>query len=156
MLCGKGQSLLSRLNWLPFLFITDPINWAYTDTMTHLLPLSWWIKVHKERQVYPRSSLTLLYYQWPLPPSFAPQPLRSHLLFPSPAQDLLAFFPSPRRWSMHLLLLLLPLLHVTFRCIFDEELCKKFPVISWLTLGCQRRERHWGVTGRCCQTGQSA
>ena len=42
---------------------------------------------------------------------------------------------------MHLLLLLLPLLHVTFRYVFDEEL----PLISWLALGCQRRERHWAI-----------
>lgn len=33
-------------------------------------------------------------------------------LLPSPVRDMLVFFPSPRHWSVHLLLLFLPLLHV--------------------------------------------
>jgi len=72
--------------------LSGPINRACADSVTRF-PLSHGEPRHtRNHLVSPGSSPTLLHHQRPLPPISAPQPLRSPLLLPSPAQDVLVFF----------------------------------------------------------------
>lgn len=119
-------------------------NWADTDSIPHFSTLSWWIKVGRKPQMFQ------VFCNPSLPPMASPttsalQPLCSQFLFLSPAQDMLSALSS-----------ITVVTHTcriaTFRGIFNEELSENF--INWLALGFQQRERHWQVTGRCCQKGQ--
>lgn len=72
MLCGKGQSLPSCLNWLPFLFIRGLINWACADPVTFFPSLSHSESRYTRNCRCPPILLTLPHHQQPLPLTFVP------------------------------------------------------------------------------------
>lgn len=72
MLCGKGQSLPSCLNWLPFVFIRGLINWACADPVTFFPSLSHSESRYTRNCRCPPILLTLSHHQQPLPSTFVP------------------------------------------------------------------------------------